>query len=224
MSVAPLIKQDALIDAIRNALSKGRKHKFTESVDLIVVLRDVDLNKPENRINVNVPLPHPPKLNKVAAFAAGAFEVAARNAGVDAVIGRDQIEALAGKKREIRKLAKRYDYFIAPPDLMPLIGRVLGAIFGPRGKMPEVVPPNVDVKQVVDRLRRSVRLRIRNEPVVKLRVGSEVQKPEEIAANILTVLEELNAKFPLRQHMARMYIKKTMGPPVLLKEEIFATR
>lgn len=224
MSVAALIKQDALLNATKEALSKGRRHKFIESVDLIVVLKDVDLNKPENRINMNVPLPHPPKPNKVAAFVAGAFEVAAKNAGVDAVIGRDQIEALAGKKREIRKLAKRYDYFIAPPDLMPLIGRVLGAIFGPRGKMPEVVPPNVDVKSVVDRLKRSVRLKIRNEPVVKLRVGSEAQKPEEIAANILAVLEELNAKFPLRQHVAKVYVKKTMGPPVALREELFATR
>ncbi len=224
MSVATLIKQDALLNAVKEAINKGRKHKFTESIDLIIVLRDVDINKPENRININVPLPHPPKLNKIAAFASGAFEVAAKNAGVDAVIGRDQIEALAGKKREIRKLAKRYDYFIAPPDLMPLIGRVLGAIFGPRGKMPEVVPPNVDVKSVVDRLKRSVRLRIRNEPVVKLRVGSESQKPEEVVANILTVLEELNAKFPLKQHVARIYIKKTMGPPISLKEEIFATR
>ncbi|MEL9990805.1 MAG: 50S ribosomal protein L1 [Thermoproteus sp.] len=224
MSVAALIRQDVLVNAIREAISKGKKHKFTESVDLIVVLRDIDLNKPENRISINVPLPHPPKMNKIAAFAAGAFEVAAKNAGVDAIITRDQIEALAGKKREIRKLAKRYDYFISSPDLMPLIGRVLGFIFGPRGKMPEVVPPNVDVKSVVDRLKRSVRLRLRNEPVVKLRVGSEAQKPEEIALNIMAVLEELNSKFPLKQHVARIYIKKTMGPPVSLKDELFAAR
>ncbi|MEZ0248139.1 MAG: 50S ribosomal protein L1 [Thermoproteus sp.] len=224
MSVAALVRQDVLINAIREAISKGRRHKFTESVDLIIVLRDVDLNKPENRINLSVPLPHPPKMNKIAAFAAGAFEVAAKNAGVDAIITRDQIEALAGKKREIRKLARRYDYFISSPDLMPLIGRVLGSIFGPRGKMPEVVPPNVDAKSVVDRLKRSVRLRLRNEPVVKLRVGSEAQKPEEIASNIMTVLEELNSKFPLRQHVARIYIKRTMGPPVSLKDELFASK
>ncbi|KUO88437.1 MAG: 50S ribosomal protein L1 [Thermoproteus sp.] len=224
MSVSALVRQDALLNAIREALSKGRRHKFVESVDMMVVLRDVDLNKPENRVSLNVPLPHPPKLNKIAAFASGAFEVAAKNAGVDAIIGRDQIEALAGKKREIRKLAKRYDYFIATPDLMPLIGRVLGSVFGPRGKMPEVVPPNVDPKAVVDRLKRSVRLKLRTEPVVKLRVGSEAQKPEEIAANIMAVLEELNAKFPLKQHVARIYLKKTMGPPVLLKEELLVSR
>ncbi|MFB6490053.1 MAG: 50S ribosomal protein L1 [Thermoproteus sp. AZ2] len=223
MSLA--LKQEALLDAIKEAASKGRRHKFTEGIDLILVLRDVDLNRPENRINVNLPLPHPPKLNKVAAFASGAFEAAAKNAGVDAVITRDQIEAMAGNKKAIRKLAKQYDYFVAPPDLMPLIGRTLGSILGPRGKMPEVVPPNVDAKSVVDRLKRSVRIRLRNEPAIKVRVGSIAQKPEEVAANIAAVLEEVGAKFPLRQHLARMYIKRTMGPPVALKpEDVLAGR
>ena len=120
------------------------------------------------------------------------------------------MEGLAGNKRAIRKLAKQYDFFIAPPDLMPLLGRVIGPIFGPRGKMPEVVPPNVDVKTVVERLRRVVRVRLRNEPVIKVRVGAEGQKPEEILTNILAVLEELNRKFPLRQYLRDIYIKKTM--------------
>jgi len=40
-----------------------------------VVLRGVDLSKPENRINLLVELPHPPKPNKIGAFAHGAFEV-----------------------------------------------------------------------------------------------------------------------------------------------------
>lgn len=114
-------------------------------------------------------------------------------------------------------MAKQYDFFIAPPDLMPLLGRVVGPIFGPRGKMPEVVPPNVDVKTVVERLRRSVRVRIRTEPVVKTKVGSESQKAEEILDNILVVLEEINRKFSLRQYLRDIYIKKTMAPPVKIK-------
>ncbi|MBP1449395.1 MAG: 50S ribosomal protein L1 [Thermoproteus sp.] len=225
MSALAVLRQDILTNAAREALAKGRKRKFVQSVDLIIILKDIDLNKPENRINLNLPLPHPPKPNKIAAFVSGAFEGAAKNAGVDATIPRDQIEAMAGNKKAIRKLAKKHDYFVAPPDLMPLIGRALGSILGPRGKMPEVVPPNVDVKSVVDRLRRSIRLRLRSEPAIKVRVGSEAQRPEEIAANILAVLEEIGAKFPLRQHVARVYIKKTMGPLVSLKpEELFAAR
>lgn len=211
------LNKELLIKKIKEAVEKGKKRRFKQSVELIVVLRGIDLNKPENRINLLVELPHPPRPNKIAAFAHGAFETQARNAGVDAVITRDQIEALAGNKRAIRKLAKQYNFFIAPPDLMPLLGRVVGPIFGPRGKMPEVVPPNVDVKTVVERLRRSVRVRIRTEPVVKTKVGSESQKAEEILDNILVVLEEINRKFSLRQYLRDIYIKKTMAPPVKIR-------
>ncbi|ABL87643.1 LSU ribosomal protein L1P [Pyrobaculum islandicum DSM 4184] len=215
--MSAVINKEVLLSKIKEALRNGKPRRFRQSVELIVVLRDVDLNKPENRINLLVELPHPPKPNKVAAFAHGAFETQAKNAGVDAIITRDQIESLAGNKRAIRKLAKQYDFFIAPPDLMPLLGRVIGPIFGPRGKMPEVAPPNVDIKALVERLKRSVRVRLRNEAVVKVRVGSETQKPEEILENILVILEELNRRFPLRQHLRGIYIKKTMGPPVVAR-------
>lgn len=215
--MSAVINKEALLAKIEEALRRGKPRRFRQSVELILVLREVDLSKPENRINLLVELPHPPKPNKVAAFAHGAFEVQAKNAGVDAVISRDQVEGLSGNKRAIRKLAKQYDFFIAPPDLMPLLGRVVGPIFGPRGKMPEVAPPNVDVKSLVERLRRSVRVKLRNEPVIKVRIGAEGQKPEEVLENALAVLEEVNRKFSLRQYLKDVYIKKTMGPPVKAK-------
>ncbi|ACB40577.1 50S ribosomal protein L1 [Pyrobaculum neutrophilum] len=215
--MSAVINKEALLAKIEEALRRGKPRRFRQSVELILVLREVDLSKPENRINLLVELPHPPKPNKVAAFAHGAFEVQAKNAGVDAVISRDQVEGLSGNKRAIRKLAKQYDFFIAPPDLMPLLGRVVGPIFGPRGKMPEVAPPNVDVKSLVERLRRSVRVKLRNEPVIKVRIGAEGQKPEEVLENALAVLEDVNRKFSLRQYLKDVYIKKTMGPPVKAK-------
>ncbi|MEM1597526.1 MAG: 50S ribosomal protein L1 [Pyrobaculum sp.] len=222
--MSAVVQKEVLLKKIEEAVKAGKKRRFRQGVELILVLRGVDLSKPENRINVLVELPHPPKPNKIAAFAHGAFEVQAKNAGVDAVITRQEVEGLAGNKRAIRKLAKQYDFFIAPPDLMPLLGRVVGPIFGPRGKMPEVVPPNVDVKAVVERLRRAVRVKIRNEPAIKVRVGAEDQKPEEILANILAVLEEVNRKFNLKQYLKDLYLKKTMGPPVKLKALEVLTR
>lgn len=211
------LNREILLKKIAEALAAGRPKRFKQSVELIAVFRGIDLNKPENRINLLVELPHPPKLNKVAAFAHGVFETQAKAAGVDAIVTRQEVEALAGNKRAIRKLAKKYDFFIAPPDIMPLLGRVVGPIFGPRGKMPEVVPPNVEVKTVVERLRKSVRVRLRTEPVIKVRVGSEEQKAEEILANMLAVMSEVDRKFPLRQHLKEIYIKKTMAPPVKTK-------
>lgn len=210
------LKVDVLATAVEDAIRKAKRRRFVQSVEVIMVLRGIDLQKPENRINMAVPLPNPipNKPAKIAAFAHGAFELAAKEAGVDQIINREQIDALAGNKRQMRKLAKTYDFFITTPDLMPLLGRVIGPIFGPRGKMPEVVPPNTDVRSVVDRLRRSVRVRMRAEPSVKTRVGSEVMEPLQVAENIAAVASEVSRKINLAQHLSALYVKLTMGPPV----------
>ncbi len=213
------LRVDVLTAAVEDAIKKARKRRFVQSVEIIMVLRGIDLQKPENRMNIAVPLPNPipNKLARVAAFAQGAFELAAKEAGADLIINREQIDALAGNKRQMRKLAKSYDFFITTPDLMPLLGRVIGPIFGPRGKMPEVVPPNADVKGVVDRLRRSVRVRMRAEPSVKTRVGSEIMEPPQIAENIAAVASEVSRKINLAQHLSALYVKLTMGPPVSVR-------
>jgi large subunit ribosomal protein L1 len=50
-----------------------------------------------------------------------------------------------------------------------------------------------------------------------VRIGSEAQDPKEILDNALAVLEEVNRRFPLRQYLDDIYIKKTMGPPVKIR-------
>ena len=67
--MSAVVQREALLKKIDEALKSGKKRRFRQSVELIVVLRGIDLSKPENRINLLVELPHPPKLNKIAAFA-----------------------------------------------------------------------------------------------------------------------------------------------------------
>jgi len=211
-----MINTKLLADLVEEARRRAKRRRFAQSVDLIIVLRDYDLNKPENRINMVIPLPHPipNKLAKVAAIAHGGFLTLAREAGVDAILTKEEVEALAGNKKAIRKLAQSYDFFITTPDLMPLVGRVLGPILGPRGKMPEPVPPTADVKAVVERLRRSIRVRTRTEPSIKTRVGSENMETKLVVDNIVAVFEALSKKIDWSKHLSKVYIKLTMGPPV----------
>ncbi len=213
------LRTETLAAAVEEAIKRAKRRRFVQSVEVIMVFRGIDLQRPENRINMAVPLPNPipNKVARVAAFAHGAFELAAKEAGVDLIINREQIDALAGNKRQVRKLAKSYDFFITTPDLMPLLGRVIGPIFGPRGKMPEAVPPNADVKSVVERLRRSVRVRMRTEPSIKTRVGSEAMEPLQVAENITAIASEVSRRINLTQHLSALYVKLTMGPPVSVK-------
>ena len=137
-------------DEVARALGELRqnlvKRKFSQSIDLIVKLREVDLKKPENRINETIPLPNPPaKALKVCVIASGDLGTRAKTAGADMLVGRNEIDALSKDKKAARKLAQEYDFFIAEAPLMPLFGRALGAFLGPRGKMPTPVPPNAPI-------------------------------------------------------------------------------
>ena len=210
---------ERVVKAVEEARAKAKRRRFIQSYELLVKFRDFDPRKPENRFNIAVPLPNPipNKPSKVCVIASGAMLLAAREAKADLVLSRDDVEKLSGNKKEIRKLAKAYDFFVATPDLMVIIGRVMGPILGPRGKMPEVVQPNADIKAVIDRLRRSVRLRVKEQPQVMCKVGSEVMEPKAVAENIMAVMDELLKKVrPDQIDIVR--VKLTMGPPVVILE------
>ena len=206
---------DVIIKAVTEAKARAKKRRFKQTYELIVRFRDFDVKNQNNRFNITVALPHPlqGKEPKVCVMATGAMVLAAKEAKADAILTREDIEKLAGNKKEIRKLANSYDYFVATPDLMVLIGRVMGQILGPRNKMPEVVQPNADIKAVIDRLKRSVRVRVKDQPQVMCKVGTEDMDPKQVAENIMTVLEEILKRVRPEQ-LGDVSVKLTMGPPV----------
>ncbi|MEM3180632.1 MAG: 50S ribosomal protein L1, partial [Candidatus Bathyarchaeia archaeon] len=145
------IDRKYIMKAIKELREKTPKRNFKQSIELIVNLRDVDLSKPENRIQELIEIPHPigKKVN-VCVFATGDAALKARKAGADLVLEKEDIEGMAGDKKRQRQLAKSFDSFIASAPLMPLIGRVFGAILGPRGKMPTPVPPTADIEREIE--------------------------------------------------------------------------
>jgi large subunit ribosomal protein L1 len=214
------LDQKTIIDAVKEAKEKGKGKNFTQSVELIIKLKDVDAKKPEGRIRERVELPHIPqgKAGKIYIIASGELALKARRAKADIVIERDELEALAGKKKELRKLAGEYDFFMAEAPLMPLVGKTLGSVLGPRGKMPVPVPPAADIARLIKKYRRMVTLRTRNQPVIQCRVGTEDMNEEEIAENIQTVLRAVEGKLKSGiKNISCTYIKTAMGKPVKIK-------
>lgn len=219
MSIA-ILQKDLLSEAIEEAKRRGKKRRFTQSVEMIITLRDVDIKQPQNRINIAVPLPYPPpnKLARVGVFATGDLALRAKEAGADIVLGREDIQKLAGDKKAAKKLAKSYDFFLAQTDLMPLVGRFLGRYLGPRGKMPQPVPPNAPIDALIQRFRRSIRIRVRNEPQIMCRIGTEDQPTEQLVANATAVINEVLKKFQ-PTNIDRIYFKLTMGPAVMVRRK-----
>lgn len=212
----PLDKK-TIINAIKEAKEKSKKRNFTQSVELILNLKDVDMKSPEGRIQERIELPHssPEKLNKMCIIATGELALNAKKAKADLVIGKDELGGLAGKKKELRKIANEYSFFLAEAPLMPRVGKVLGPALGPRGKMPVPVPPTADISGLIKRYRKMILVRMRNYPVIRCRVGTESMKEEEIAENIEAVVRVIEGKLKRgMKNIKTVYLKMSMGAPV----------
>ena len=207
-------------DEVSRALGELRKSitkkKFAQSIDLVVRLREVDLKKPENRINETIALPNPPEKGlKVCVIASGDLATRAKSAGADMLIGRQELDDISKDKKAARKLAQEYDFFIAEAPLMPLVGRALGSFLGPRGKMPTPVPPNAPIEQIVANHRKMVRVRMREQPVLQCRIGTETMADEKLAENIQAVVSRIEQKLERGfKNIGEILVKGTMSKPV----------
>jgi large subunit ribosomal protein L1 len=214
----PLDKK-TILDAVKEAKEKSGQKKFNQTVDLILNIVEIDMKSPEGKIQEVVELPHATgKPNKVCVIASGELALKARRANADSVIERADLEGLAGKKKELRKLAEEYDIFISEAPLMSLVGRILGPVLGPRGKMPVPVPPTADIASLIAKHRKTIVVRMRNQPIIQCSVGTENMNEEELFDNIQAVLRVLEVKLKRGfKNIKLAYIKTSMGTPVKIK-------
>jgi large subunit ribosomal protein L1 len=205
------------VEVVTEALSKATERKFTETVELSVNLKDLDLTVPKNRLEDDVPLPKGRgRTVKVAVF--GSPELCQKMRGVaDLVVPANELDEFAKDKKNVKKVVSDIDFFLAEATLMPTIGKRLGVVLGPRGKMPRPVPPGSDHTNLVNALKRSIRIRSKGNRTFHAPVGTRAMKPEEIAQNVDAVLARIMGKLERgRTNIESVYVKTTMGPAVRL--------
>jgi len=213
----PLDKK-TIVDAVKQAKSKSGGKKFDQTVDLILNITEIDMKAPEGKITEVVELLHVGKPNKILVVGSGELAMKARRANADRVLERADLDALAGKKKDLRKIANDYDVFVSEAPLMPLVGRTLGPVLGPRGKMPVPVPPNADITAILEKHRKTIVVRMRNQPIIQVSVGAESMSEDELWDNIQAVLRVLEGKLKRGlKNIKTAYIKTSMGTPVKIK-------
>jgi large subunit ribosomal protein L1 len=211
------LPREEIIEGIEKAREASPERNFEQSFDIAVNLRELDMNRPDNRINLRFQLPNGVGDRKVLVFASGDLALRARRAGADEVVEPAELDQLATDKKTAKKKLAPYDSFVAEAPMMPTVGRVAGPILGPRGKMPTPVPPQAPIDEIIERERRTIVLRSRDKPFVHCIVGKEGMSNEEVADNIETVLRNLTAATKRGfQNIKTMYLKLTMGDSVKL--------
>jgi Ribosomal protein L1 len=207
---------------VREALN-AKKRSFTQTLEIVINLKDVDVSKPEKRFSEVVELPHGlgQKERKIAVFATGELALqASRSRNVDKVLERSEVEALIGNKKAAKKLVRQYDYFLVEPQLIPLAARALGAALGGLGKSPIPIPPNTNIDELAAKYRRSVNVRVRKVPQVMVPIGTDNMSPEQLVENARTVIDRVVQKLEGGwSNIKSIYFKLTMGSPVKLQPE-----
>ncbi len=196
---------------IKRARDGEKKRKFTQAIELIMVFKDIDVKK-GFAINETVQLPKTKSPSTVCVMASGDMGVKAKNAKADMVVDTDALNKLGANKRESRKFINRYDFFLADTKLMPIVGKVLGQILGPRGKMPTPVPFNAPIESFLERFKSSIRVRVRASLSMSCKIGDETMDDADLASNALAVYNTIEKKLPNGdKNIKKIMIKTTMG-------------
>jgi large subunit ribosomal protein L1 len=211
-----MLTTQQLSELVKKGKEAAPERKFPESVEVVLTLKEVDIKKTDLNINETVFLPHPTaKKARVAFIGSGDLALRAKNAKADMVVDPSQLESYAGTKKEAKKLARSYDFFLADTALMPRIGKVLGQSLGPKGKIPTPVPSNAPVEAMINRMRTAVRVRSRGSLGVAAKVGDRNLSDADLAENILAVVQAVQKKLPAgERNIKSVVVKTTMGKPV----------
>ncbi len=212
------VDRGILEEAVRKALEASPKRNFKQSVELIVVLRDIDVKSPEGRIREIVFMPHKLRKDvKICVAAEGDMALKAKEGGAYLVLTRDDLNKIQGNRKEAKRIAQQCDWVLVRADLMPLVGRILGPALGPRGKVPTPVPMNANILELIEKYHRATMIRTKDQPQIMCRVGTEDMDVKEIVDNILAVLSALEGKLKSIHNIEKIVVKTTMGPPVEVK-------
>jgi large subunit ribosomal protein L1 len=200
--------------AVEQAVEESGDRNFTESVDLIFNFRDVDLSDPNNRFNEDIKLPYQADEEIKVAVIGDSITNDADNA--DKKISEQELEdEYFDDPSNAKTLAEEYTFLLAEAPLMPKIGSQLGQVLGPRNMMPDPVQPGEDPSDEIEDLRNTVTLRLKQDPLLQVKIGNEGQDLENVAMNADTIYEFVTGELPKGDNnLKSVLIKTTMGPTV----------
>ena len=214
-----MVNETQLVEVIKQAKESDKTRKFQQSIEMILVFKDIDVKK---GFAINETIQLPKKMSKSASvciIATGDLGIKAKNAKADRVMNEAELVQLGKNKRESRKVINKYDFFLADTKLMPTVGKVLGQLLGPRGKMPTPIPFNAPVEALLERFRTSVGVKVKGSLSLSCKIGEESMEDADLAANASAVAATIEKKLPNGdKNIRKIMIKTTMGKAIRLEQ------
>ncbi|MCF7871850.1 hypothetical protein K9L97_02340 [Candidatus Woesearchaeota archaeon] len=207
--------------SIKDLRENAKKRKFSQSFDLIVTLKDLNLKNVDEQVDFFTTIPHIQGKQKVAALVGPELEEKAKKI-CDITINVDDFDKYKDKKLA-KKLAAEHTFFIAQAEIMPKVAATFGRVLGPRNKMPNpklgsVLPAKGQVETIYERLQKTVRVMAKKSPVIQVKIGKEDMTDEQIIENIQHAYNQIVHHLPKeKSNVKEIMLKLTMSKPVKIE-------
>merc|ERR1712112_536353 len=214
------INRDSLRESIDNVLkhaNETKKRRFTESIELQICLKNYDPQK-DKRFAGTVKLRHTPKPKMKVCILGDQVHCDQAQANNLPCMNQDDLKKLNKDKKLVKKLAKRYDAFLASESLIKLIPRILGPGLNKAGKFPAPVVHGDSLMGRIEETKSTVKFQMRKVLCLAVCIGHVNMDQEELYQNITLAINFLVSLLKKNwQNVRALYIKSTMGP----SEKIF---
>jgi len=202
--------QEKFLKAIKALRKTEKKVNFDQTIDLIINLKNFDVRK--EAFNLFIEVPNKIKDKKIAGFLE-------KKSDLIETITKAEFDKFKEKK-DMKRLIKNYDFFVANAKLMPAVATSFGRILGPVGKMPSpqlgILPVEEEkaIKAVIGKINSTIRVRV-TEPSIKIGIGKESLTDEQILKNLMIVYNKiLEALSKKEENIRSILIKFSMDKPI----------
>eukprot|EP00536_Pseudo-nitzschia_multiseries_P013666 jgi/Psemu1/310164/fgenesh1_kg.599_\ len=192
----------------------GKKRNFVETVEAQISLKNYDPVR-DKRFSGTFKLPTVPRPNlKCCVLGNAAHCEQADRIGVDHMSVED-LKKLNKNKKLVKKLAKKYDFFMASANMIKQIPRLLGPGLTKAGKFPTLIAGGDDMQEKIDEVKATIKFQMKKVMCLNVAVGNVGQDAKEIIVNT-----QLSANFLASllkkqwQNIGGIYLKSTMSPSI----------
>ena len=209
---------------------KDKVRKFDESIDLIINLKDLNLNDPKQRIDKEIVLPNNTITSdkpNVCIIASDEILLEARNLGLETIDTDGLVQLNNEEKKVKKKFVKKYNFFIVEDKMMPSVARYLARFLGALGKMPKPFPSGYgivsspeDLRIAIERYLKIIRIQLKKQLLIQVKIGKKSMEEDRVFENLKAVVDYIADQMPHRyNNIKSMFLKTTMGPPIKIDEQ-----
>ncbi|EMD01260.1 hypothetical protein BAUCODRAFT_29707 [Baudoinia panamericana UAMH 10762] len=193
--------------------TEEKKRNFLETVELQIGLKNYDPQR-DKRFSGTVKLPKVPRPNMSICILGDQHDIdRAKHGGVDAMSAED-LKKLNKNKKLIKKLARKYDAFVASDSLIKQIPRLLGPGLSKAGKFPTPVSHNEDLSAKITEVKSTIKFQLKKVLCMGVAVGNVEMTEEELIGNIMLSINYLVSLLKKGwQNVGSLTIKASMSPP-----------